>query len=680
MEKYFKKVSYVPEATINDLASKSGERKDKRKFPPIHDTNINDLPSDPGERKDIMHYSANQRDEVRRRYLTKGPFQPYGHKFKQILIAGSTRRFNPDWFDQYGSWLKYSISRKSAFCLYCYLFKDEVRKQGGSDAFVKEGFNSWNKPDRLLTHMGKPPNSTHIIAAQMCEDLMNQNQSIVHALFKQDDKVKTEYRIRLNASINASRFLLRQGLPFRGHTEKEEAVNKGNFLELVKYTGEQNDAIRKVILNNAPGNNQMISPVIQKDIVHSFAEEGRQAILEEIGHGVFGLLVDESADVSHKEQMGVVLRFVDKRGAIKERFIGVFHKKRISSGDVKTGTRQNQERSLSRPENTHWGSHHKTLLRLEELFSTTIKVLEYIQDEGVEDVKKHQAYGLLKYFHIFDCVFYLHLMLLILGFTANLSLVLQQKDQDILNAVSLVESTKRELQKLRDDGWELLMAKVASFCKIHDAEILIMEEDFVDRRRPRKRTNITNMHHYKVNCFCTVLDLQIQESNDRFTEVTIDLLICMASLSPIYSFHGFDKEKLVRLAKFYPDDFSYGELLSLEQQLEIYIDNIRRGERFKNVENLGDLSCLMVNTRKHIAHPLVYKLLKLVLTLLVATASVKRCFSAMKLVKTAARNRIGDQFLSDCMVCFIEKELFDSVSNEKVVERFQKMNEHRVVL
>uniref|UniRef100_A0A0D3DV90 HAT C-terminal dimerisation domain-containing protein n=1 Tax=Brassica oleracea var. oleracea TaxID=109376 RepID=A0A0D3DV90_BRAOL len=521
--------------------------------------------------------------------------------------------------------------------------------------------------------MGKPPNSTHIIAAQMCEDLMNQNQSIVHALFKQDDKVKSEYRIHLNASINASRFLLRQGLPFRGHTEKEEAVNKGNFLELVKYTGEQNDAIQEV----------------------------RQAILKEIGHDVFGLLVDESAD-SHKEKMGVVLRFVDKRGAIEERFIGVVHVKETSSLALKSAIDDLFARygmslknvrgqgydgasnmrgtfSLSRPANTRWGSHHKTLLRLEELFSTIIKVLEYIQDEGIEDVKKHQAYGLLRYFHTFDCVFYLHLMLLILGFTANLPLALQQKDQDILNAMSLVESTKRELQKLRDDGWELLMAKVASFCKKHDAEILIMEEDFIDPRRPRKRTNITNMHPYKVNCFCTVLDLQIQEFNDRFTEVTTDLLICMASLNPIDSFHGFDKEKLVRLAKFYPDDFSYGELLSLEQQLEIYIDNIRRDERFKNVENLGDLSCLMVKTQKHIPHLLVYRLLKLVLTLPVATASVERCFSAMKLVKTAARNRIGDHFLSDFMVCFIEKELFDSVSNEKVIERFQKMNECRVV-
>ncbi|XP_048606722.1 uncharacterized protein LOC125583584 [Brassica napus] len=271
-------------------------------------------------------------------------------------------------------------------------------------------------------------------------------------------------------------------------------------------------------------------------------------------------------------------------------------------------------------------------------------------------------------------------MLLIMGLTANLSLTLQQKDQDILNAMSLVGSIKRKLQKLRDDGWDSLMAKVASFCKKHNVEMLIMEEEFVDLRYPRRRTNISNMHHDKVNCFCTVLDLQIQEFNDRFTEVTTDLLICMATLSPVDSFHGFDKEKLVRLDKLYPDDFSYGELLSLEQQLDIYIDNICRDERFKSVENLGDFSCLMVKTQKHLAHPLVYKLLKLVLTLPVATASVERCFSAMKLVKTVARNRIGDQFLSDCMVYFIEKKLFDSDSNEKVIKKFQMMNERIVIL
>jgi len=40
---------------------------------------------------------------------------------------------------------------------------------------------------------------------------------------------------------------------------------------------------------------------------------------------VFCLLVDESRDVSCKEQMAVVLRYVDKCGIVKERFLGLVH-------------------------------------------------------------------------------------------------------------------------------------------------------------------------------------------------------------------------------------------------------------------------------------------------------------------------------------------------------------------
>lgn len=71
----------------------------------------------------------------------------------------------------------------------------------------------------------------------------------------------------------------------------------------------------------------MVSQVIQKDIVHYFAQEVLKSIIEEIDHRVFGLMVDESADVSNKEKMAVVFRFVDKSGSVKQRFVGVAHLK-----------------------------------------------------------------------------------------------------------------------------------------------------------------------------------------------------------------------------------------------------------------------------------------------------------------------------------------------------------------
>ncbi|CAA7012844.1 unnamed protein product [Microthlaspi erraticum] len=753
--------------------------------------NLNDFPEDPGERKGILEYHPNQRDEVRRTYWLRGPCQPRGHPFKQRSIGNTLRRFNLQWFDEFHDWLEYSVKKEKAYCLCCYLFRDNNDNKGGNAAFVTEGFHNWNKYETLAAH-GRLINSFHHKAKKKCEDLVRQGQSIAHAFQKQTDVMKNQYRIRLNASVDSSRLLLRQGLPFRGHDETEDSSNQGNFLAVLKYTAQQNEAVDKVVLKNAPGNNQMVSHPIQKDIVHCFSEEVISSIIQEIDHDVFALLVDESADSSEKEQMAIVFRFVDKHGIVKERFVGLIHVKDtcsstlksgidsllakyrlslkkvrgqgydgagnmrgefnglralisresscayyvhcfahqlqlvvvavaknhlevgnffdmvsllvnvagasckrkdkirdsqreineegISSGEIKTGKGLNQESSLQRPGATRWGSHYKTLLRLVDLFASVVKVLRYVQDEGIDNTKKRQANGILKYIHSFDFVVYLHLMLHILGLTENLSMALQKKNQDIANAVSLVESTKRQLQKLRDDGWDSFVKKVSDFCKKHDTEILNMEDEYIDPRRPRMRTNFTNLRHFQVDCFYYVLDIQLLEFNDRFNEVNSELLICISALNPIDLFCQYDKIKLMRLAEFYPEDFSRVECISLEHQLDIYIDNVREDERFADLKNLGDLARVLVETKKHLSHYLVYRLLKLALVLPVATATVERCFSGMKIVKTKLRNRMGDQFLSDSLICYIEKELYDDVTNEQVTRRFQAMSDRRMHL
>jgi len=84
---------------------------------------------------------------------------------------------------------------------------------------------------------------------------------------------------------------------------------------------------------------------------------------------------------------------------------------------------------------------------------------------------------------------------------------------------------------------------------------------------------------------------------------------------------------------------------------------------------------MLVKTEKDIAYPFVHKVLKLVLILPVATASVERVFSAMNFVKNNVRNRIGTNFLNDCLVTFIEREFFKQVKGEAVISRFQAMME-----
>lgn len=74
---------------------------------------------------------------------------------------------------------------------------------------------------------------------------------------------------------------------------------------------------------------------------------------------------------------------------------------------------------------------------------------------------------------------------------------------------------------------------------------------------------------------------------------------------------------------------------------------MHQDDRFANLNSIVDLARLMVETRKHLSYPLVYRLLKLALVLPVTTASVERCFSTIKLVKKALVNNFKhDAFLN----------------------------------
>ncbi|EXB90910.1 hypothetical protein L484_012004 [Morus notabilis] len=72
-----------------------------------------------------------------------------------------------------------------------------------------------------------------------------------------------------------------------------------------------NDEVRGVTLKNAPENMKLTSPDIQKDIVNAVAVETVNIIIKDIGDALFSILVDESCDISIKEQMTIVLRYVD---------------------------------------------------------------------------------------------------------------------------------------------------------------------------------------------------------------------------------------------------------------------------------------------------------------------------------------------------------------------------------
>ena len=70
----------------------------------------------------------------------------------------------------------------------------------------------------------------------------------------------------------------------------------------------------------------------------------------------------------------------------------------------------------------------------------------------------------------------------------------------------------------------------------------------------------------------------------------------------------------------------------------------------------------MNGTRKSEYYPFIYRVVKLVLTLPISTTTTERAFSAMNVIKTNLRNKMEDEFLSNAMMLFIERDIATTIS------------------
>jgi len=275
----------------------------------------------------------------------------------------------------------------------------------------------------------------------------------------------------------------------------------------------------------------------------------------------------------------------------------------------------------------------------------------------------------------------MHLMIQLLSITDCLSRALQRKDQDIVEAMHLIIDVKEQLQDMRDNGWDPLFKRVKEFCDKNEIGVPDMDKEINTRGiSARRKQKVTNMHFYHVEVFLAAIDAILSEMNHRFGEVSLELLVCMACLNPRNSFSNFDVDKLVRLAQIYAMDFDVGDLILLPTQLRSFVSRARRTQDFLGCVELGKVAEIMVKTEMNTSYPLVYRLIELTLILPVATATVERIFSAMSIVKTDLRNKIGDEWLNDLMICYTEKEIFRSIKNDKIIKRFEDMKDRRMLV
>lgn len=198
-------------------------------------------------------------------------------------------------------------------------------------------------------------------------------------------------------------------------------------------------------------------------------------------------------------------------------------------------------------------------------------------------------------------------MFVILGYTNELSKYLQRREQDILNAISLVSVAKSRMQQLRSNGWDQFLKRVTLFCNKHVVQVPSMEVNYVPyEKSARYARNQTNDDHFRREIYIGVIEQISLELDNRFDEVNMELLSCMLAFNPSDSFASFDAQKTRRLAEFYPNDTFGTDLLKLELQLDNYIDAMRQDDNFKGLYSIVDFSVKLVEVKRHIVYVKVY--------------------------------------------------------------------------
>ncbi|ESR36962.1 TTF-type domain-containing protein [Citrus sinensis] len=421
MEKYFKRKPVMPPFLEKD---ENGLEK-RNKF----DLELSELPYDPRQRPLIFFYNRNIRHE-----------------------------------------LEYSISKNDGYCLSCYLFTLEIGEQASGETFTKNEFSNWKKPKRLQERIGGLTFCGH----NEYDNSSNQGNYILTLRFLADHNedikrvtLKNAPRNNLLIALSIQKDLVRvcsieitnviirdvgDALfsilidESRDASTKEQMVVALRYADKNGYVFERFIGFKHVTCTTTISLKEALDQLFSKyglsiSRLHRQGYDGASNMQGEF-NGLRTLIMNKNECAYyihcfvHQLQLAIVA-MAKKHDQINSFFnviANVINKQLLSivealeNDDISSGQGQNPETALKHFGDTCWGSHYGTLLHIICLFPHIISVLEIVANDN------------------------LYLMRDILTLSNKLSQPLQRKDEDILNAIKLVEICKKNLQMMRDDG------------------------------------------------------------------------------------------------------------------------------------------------------------------------------------------------------------------------------------
>lgn len=293
---------------------------------------------------DIANYlhGSNTSDYIKAKLLEMNNIPPneFVYPFSIHLKKGKEeKRYLKKSHFENCSWLLYSPSKDGLFCKYCVLFavKGGRDKNVTLNKFVNSPLTKFAKIMSVDGDFSVHSNNLyHKSAVQVAIEFLNtfknpQNE-IVNILNSNRMKTVTENRERLRPIIESILFLGRQNIALRGHrdqgvlnisTTSSSVINEGNFRELLKFRVASGDTILEKHLKTCDSKATYISHTSQENIIDCIKGEILTSILNDVKHvKYYSIVFDETTDVSHVSQLSLILRYIDNKNNVHEKFVG----------------------------------------------------------------------------------------------------------------------------------------------------------------------------------------------------------------------------------------------------------------------------------------------------------------------------------------------------------------------
>ena len=181
------------------------------------------------------------------------------------------------------------------------------------DAFTTRGFDNIKKAlEKFLTH---DTSASHTEAIMIWSTVSR--PTVAQQLSNESAKILADRRLGLLNQLSAMKFLLRQGIALRGHSE-----NEGNLPQLLSAW-----TVNSAILKHWVKEGKYMSHDIVNELVTLMGHNVLRKLLCRMKNQSpewYSLIGDEATDINYSEQLNVSIRYVDNDYNVHEDPIGLF--------------------------------------------------------------------------------------------------------------------------------------------------------------------------------------------------------------------------------------------------------------------------------------------------------------------------------------------------------------------